>query len=303
VNRYARVRALAGKLGLADRPATGRRLGDPYVVWAVTRAYTSLVAAARFMSGIQHHELFGMLDEADAWLDATGHRDWRAVVLLERARLHRRLGQAGAAVSVAEEALARYRRDVPGYSLAAYRIARGDTLRGAGQHIDAQTYYEAVVVDTSAGTTSYDRANAHAGLARCAVAAGDPGTARWHAEKAVKLAESLGDDALCSALDSLVVACHTDRDLDAAWRAATRQLEAARRVGDDFWPYYACRAAIDVAIDRCDLGTARTLLAELERHAVAMDKASGSIDYTTEAAGRRQRFSDREADLGELGEG
>jgi len=49
---------------------------------------------------------------------------------------------------------------------------------------------------------------------------------------------------LCNSLDVLAAACRADRDLDAAWQAATRYLEAAARIGGHHRPYYAARTAL-----------------------------------------------------------
>jgi tetratricopeptide (TPR) repeat protein len=291
-------------MALAEDPDTRYRLDNPHdpkdlrPAQAVARAHMNWVACARFMTDIPYHELFAVLDDAENWLAETGHRDWRATVLLERAKIHHRLGNTKAAVDTAEEALAAYRHGTPGYPLAAYRITCGDTLRAAGEHAEARSCYQDIFDDPSPGTSPDDWAHAHEGLARCALAVGDPGTARRHAATAVTRAEDLGDDALCAALDALVEACRAtpNPDLDAAWQAATRQLEAARRVGGHLRPYYAIRAAIDVAVDRCDLHTARSLLTDLDRHTAAMDEATGDTAYTIDAAKRRQRLVEAETE-------
>ena len=62
--------------------------------------------AARFAGGIPVRELFQVLEAGDRWLTATGHRDWRASILAQRAQVHSDLGETEAAVAAAEEALA-----------------------------------------------------------------------------------------------------------------------------------------------------------------------------------------------------
>jgi tetratricopeptide (TPR) repeat protein len=284
--RYTRI------LALAEDPSARHRLDGEAAASAVFRAHVYWVECALFTTGIPHRELFAVLDAADAWLAATGRRDWRAGVLLERALLHRRLGQTGAAVAAAEEALAAHRPGAPGSTLAGCRFQLGDILREAGRHADAEPHYRAILDDPAA--TAYDRKAAHQGLARCAVAAGRAGEARGHADAAVALAEPLGDESLCTALDALVAACRAAGNLDAARRAADRYVDAARRVGGHYRPYYAVRAAVDVALDRADLDVARGLLADLDRHATALDKAGGTIRYTAWAAERRRRLAEVE---------
>jgi hypothetical protein len=196
----------------------------------------------------------------------------------------------------------RYKRAVSAGALAVQAPRRwttpleaidGDILREAGRHADAAPCYRAILDDPAA--TAYDRKAAHRGLARCAVAASRPGEARGHA--AVALAEPLGDDNLCTALEALVAACRAAGDPDAARHAADRYVDAARRIGGHLRPYYAVRAAVDVALDRADpadLDAARDLLADLARHAAALDKASGTTRYTAWAAERHRRLAEVE---------
>ena len=81
-------------------------------------------------------------------------------------------------------------------------------------------------------------------------------------------------------------------DLEAAWQAATRYLEAAGRVGGHHRPYYAARTAVDIALDRSDLPAAKRLLGELHEHAAALDAATGTTRYTGETARCHQRLAD-----------
>lgn len=118
--------ALAGYtrvLALADDPKTGHRLGGEPAARAVARAYLGWVECARFLTGIGVRELFGVLDAADRWLAVTGRRGWRAGVLLQRAAVHRRLGE--------REALAAHNPGAPGYTLGTYRFQLGDLLRAS----------------------------------------------------------------------------------------------------------------------------------------------------------------------------
>jgi tetratricopeptide (TPR) repeat protein len=283
--RYTRI------LGLAEDPASSGRLDHPHAAEAVARAYWNWVASARFMTGIPWRELSGVLDAAERWLAATGHRDWRAAILSERAMLHERLGDLDAAVAAAEEALAvaTQHPEAPGHTLGAYRFQLGHILCRAGRAAEAAPQYQAILADPAAG--AFERSAAHEGLARCALAAGDAAAARREARAAVQLAEPLGDGAVCTSLDALAEACRAGGDLDAAWQAATRRLEAAARVGGHYRPYYAARTAVDIALDRADLDAARRLLGELDQHAEAMDATAGASTYTSETAQRHQRLA------------
>jgi tetratricopeptide (TPR) repeat protein len=284
--RYTRI------MGLAEDPATGSRLDDPTAAEAVADAYWRWAEAARLAGGIPVRELFRVLEAGDRWLTATGHRDWRASILLQRAMVHHRLGETEAAIAAAGEALAATAQypDVPGCTLNDCRYQLGAILHDAGRAAEAAPHYQAILDDPGAGL--WAQRIAHKGLAWCALEAGDPGTARRQAHTAVLLAEPLGDDALCLSLDVLAEACRADGDLEAAWQAATRYLEAAGRIGGHYRPYYAARIAADVARDRGDLATARRLLEELAGHAEALDADTGSTVYADETARRRQRLTE-----------
>jgi tetratricopeptide (TPR) repeat protein len=282
--RYTRV------LALADDPATGAALGTPSAAWAVARAYTYWVSCARFLTGIGMRELVRVLDAAERWLAATGHRNWRAGTLLQRALVHRRVGDLDAAVAVAEEALTSYNDDAPGATLATLRSHLGDILREAGRHAEARPHYQAILDDPNSDDDD-GRSAAYQGLARCDLADGDADAGRRHATAAVRLAEHLGDVALCTALAALTAACRAAGEPDAAWAAATRCLDAAGRIGGHYRPYFATRDAVDVALDRGDLTTATHVLADLDQHAATMDTATGTTTYTGETAQRRQRLT------------
>jgi tetratricopeptide (TPR) repeat protein len=287
--------ALAGFtriLGLAEDPATSGRLDDPQAARAVASAHWNWVESARFVTGIPVRELFRVLDAAERWLAAAGHRDWRAAVLCQRAETHQWLGEDDAAVAAAEEALAVavQHPDAPGYSLGTYRLSLGDNLRDAGRAAEAVPQYQAVLADP--GTSPWNRSTAHEGLAWCALAADEPETARREADLAVLLSEPLGDNALCASFGVLAAACLAGKDLEAAQQAAVRLLEAARRSGGHYLKYHAARTAVDVALDRGDLTAAERLLLEMEEHAAALDASAGDTTMTDEAAQLRRRLGD-----------
>jgi tetratricopeptide (TPR) repeat protein len=279
-------------LGLAHDPATSGRLDSGAAAEAVARAHWTWVSCARYVTSIPVRDLLGALDAADKWLIATGHSHWRAAALLERAGVHRDLGENDAAVGYAEEALAiaLQHPDAPGYTLGGHRVQLGDILRAAGRGREGEPHYQAVLADPGSG--AWERRIAHQGLAWCALAAGDQAEARREAQLAVQLAESLGDGALCTSLEALSAACRADGDLEAAWQAATRHLEAAGRIGGHYRPYYAARTAADIALDRGDLAAAREILADLDEHARAMDTATGLTAYTASAAQCHQRLAE-----------
>jgi hypothetical protein len=137
-----------------------------------------------------------------------------------------------------------------------------------------------------------ERAGVHRDLSEYDTAVGYAEEALAVALQAVQLAESLGDGALCTSLGALAAACRADGDLEAAWQAATRHLEAAGRIGGRYKPYYAARTAADIALDRGDLAAAREFLADLDEHARAMDTATGLTAYTADVARRHQRLTE-----------
>ena len=275
---------------MAEDPATRGRLDDPDAIEAAANAYWGWVGCAQNVPGIPVRELFRVLDAADRWLTATGHRDWRANILTERASIHDRLGETDAAIAAAEEALtvATQHQDAPGYKLSSYRYTLADLFIKAERHSAAVPYIQAILDDHD--NEPIERSAAHEALARCALAADDTGTARREARTAVTLAEPMGDDALVDTLDTLVEALQADGDLDAAWRIATRYMEVAERIGGHYQPYYATWTAVDVALARADLATAGRLLGELDEHATALDAATGT-KYIVETARLHRRLA------------
>lgn len=287
--RFTRV------LGLAEDPATRGRVNQATAALAVAQAHWRWVEAARFLTSIPVRKLFEALDAADRWLDATGHRGWRDAVLFERALIHNRLDEHDAAITCAKEALALKLRhpESPGFTLGAYRCILGDVLHDAGHASAAARSYRAVL-DPPA-RHAWDRYRAHRGLAGCALTTGDPATARHEAERAVLLAEPLGADDQCDALDRLGQACRAQGDLAAAWDTAERHMRIAARIGGHYFPYYATRNAADIALDRADHVTALRFLADLDVHAQAMDTAAETTTHAADVARIRRRLGEQDA--------
>lgn len=281
-------------LGMVETPSVRDRIDQGDVAHDVARAYLDWVAAARFVTGIGPRQLFTVLDAADNWLTATGHRAWRAGILHHRAALHRRLGEVDQAIGVAQEALAAYEEGGPGYTHATYRWELGDLLREADRHDEAVPYYQAILDDP--GSRGRGRTAALEGLTRCALAAGDLVTARRHAEAAVRQAEQVGDNALSGALATLIATCMAEGDTAAAVDAVATRLEIARRLGGHHELYYAVRDGVDVALERGDRDTAASLLAALDSHAAVLDTDNGNTVLTAEALRRHALLADLTGD-------
>jgi tetratricopeptide (TPR) repeat protein len=281
-------------LGLVEDPATRGRLEDPAVVRAVARAHVAWVEAARTVSGVPVRALFGVLDAGENYLQAIGRPQWRAGLLLQRALTHRRLGEWDEAVAFAEEALALYQDDAPGYTRGGHRFQLGDILREAGRPGEAEPYYQAVLDDPDTGNP-FERMAALEGLAWCALERDDLAAAQRYALAAVREAEPLGDESVSIALDVAVKVDQAAGDLDGAAETAGRLMETARRLGGHHELYFAVRTAVGVALDRADLDHARELLTELEEHARALADADGTTTWEAEVADLRQRLTQAES--------
>jgi tetratricopeptide (TPR) repeat protein len=278
-------------MGLAHDPVAGRRLEDELAAEAVAEAHWDWVDAARFLTSIPLRDLFGALDAAERWLAATGHLDWRASILSQRAAIHAQLGEFDAAVDLEQEALAvriRY-PNAPGYSLLAHRRALADTLCEAGRAGEAAPHYRAVLADPDAYGWTVQRV--HLGLAQCELEAGDLAAARREARLAAQLAEPFGDEPVSRAQGILAKVHCAAGDLDEAWHAAARRLEVAAEIGGHLRPYQAIKDAAEIALDRGDRDSAGQLLDELDQHARAMDGATGATTHTAAAARLRQRLA------------
>lgn len=100
----------------------------------------------------------------------------------------------------------------------------------------------------------------------------------------MRLADAMGVQVLQPALDALIGACLVQDDLPAARAAANRMLEGARRLHSGYGVYFALRAAAKVALAEKDAASARTLLAEAEPHAEALDRSRNETGFTDELA-------------------
>lgn len=279
-------------LALVEDPASGEHLRGEAAAMTVAGAHLYWTEAARYVPGIDVRQLFTVLDAGDKWLIATGHRSWRAGILLQRAAVHRDLDEVDAAVAVAQEALAAYQPGAPGFTIATHRCDLAILLLETDRVADADTLLRAVVDDPATG--EYDRLTALRGLSRAARATGDTDAARRHATAALQLADLLGGPTRCYALNTLTAAHRASGDLDAARLAADQELDLARDYSSPYILYDALCDVVDVALDQADLDTATTLLPELAAQAAMLDQNIGNTTYADKVAARRTR-------LGELG--
>jgi tetratricopeptide (TPR) repeat protein len=283
-------------LAMADDPATRGQLDGPVAIRAIANAYLEFVFSGRMHGRMPLRELLKVLDTAENWLTATGHQDWRAAVLMERAEIYSALGDTTAALGLAQEALAVLTPGTPGFSAASYRNSLGSMLTDAGRLAEAAEQFEKVLADPS--TQVIDRVVARNHLGRAALDDGDPAGARQHAEASVQLAEGAGDASAASAWGLLARARAACGDHDGARQAAEQAVAAAQRAGGQADLYYATRSAFDVALRGRDFDTARELVEQAAGLAASLDKAQGRVVLTREVAQRRRRLaSDGEQQL------
>ena len=274
-------------LALAEDPAHREALAGSRAQRAVAQSFVDWVECAQFLPEFPATDLLRVVDWAEAWLRGVGRGRWRAGVCLQRARVLEMLGRRPEALGLAEEAVALAERDpaAPGYTLATHRWRLGDLLRAEGQTERAAGQYQRVLDDPASHPG--DRLAALVGLALCALARGEPPRAQELAADAVRLAEGLGENVLCAALEVAVAAHRGVGDLPRARAAAERHLQLARRFGA-FDQYFAVRDRLDVALDEGDRGTAGALLAELQPLAEALDGATGLREKHDECEARRR---------------
>ncbi len=272
-------------LMVAADPARRAEMARAGVEFQVASAYTDWVEAARFLPEMEAEKLLAVLDAGEAYVRGIGKPAWRAGLLRQRANVLDSLGRLEAAIAAAEEGLALQEREptAPGSPLATHRWALGDLLRRANRHGEAARHYEAVLAEDRSARVN--RKVAHQGLARCALATGEPAEARRHAGEAVQLAEGMGDDALHPALGALIAACLAQPDLPAARAASDRMLEGARRLGSGYHLYFALREAARVALAEKDAARARVLLGEARPYAEAFDRSRSRTNLRDEIAG------------------
>lgn len=185
-------------LRMAEDPRTRDKLADSQAARAICKAYQDFVCAARQLPGAQPDKLLGVLDEADRWLTATGRSDWRGGILLQRAEVYSILGDKQQAVDLAQEALAAHRKGSAGDSLGYHHNCLGRCLLDADRPAEAVTHFQAVLDDPQ--SQPYDRMLAHRSLADRALASDESDDAVRHANAAVRLGESCGNNAASLAL-------------------------------------------------------------------------------------------------------
>jgi tetratricopeptide (TPR) repeat protein len=235
-----------------------------------------------------------VIDVAERWLLSVGHSDWRSSLVFSRAVIHYELDEYDVALALAEEALALYRPSFPGFSKAGYQRHLGACLHAVGRYSEAEVQYQAIV---DSPETSMDmKCSALGRLARCALADGRKTVALRYANSAVRIAEQINDLVVGQALGHRVQVLRAMGDLTGAWESALRQLELAKRVEIVWQIYEAARDSVDVALDRGDLDSARSVVPDLERYAENRDKSIGRAVYVPESAQRRRRLTELERD-------
>ncbi|MCP4664377.1 MAG: tetratricopeptide repeat protein [bacterium] len=274
-------------LGVAEDPKFQKQIMDNDLTKTFAKAYVHWVECGSYLPEIPTKKLFSVLTAGENWLRRVGRNHWRAGLLSMHSMLLQDQGYSEEALDLAEEALALKRQnpETPDYPLATHLWRFGNLLSYLHREAEAERYFQEVLDDS--GSPPYDKMVALDGLADCALSRSDPATARQHAESAVRLAEGMGDEALCGALDTLVAACRAAGDLDAAAQAADRHLEAARRIPASRL-YGALMNATDVALDRGDAAAASRHLDEAAPIAEALDRQA-EVETRANAMARRRR--------------
>lgn len=170
--------------------------------------------------------------------------------------------------------------DGPGVRLASHRWQYGDLLRAVGRSGEARGEYEKALDD--AESLPYDRKIALEGLAAACMGEGDPESARAYAQKAVELAEGMGDEALLPALEVLFRVRTFAGDFAAGRDVAVRALAAARRTGNHHRLFFALRNAALAAVGDGDPAGAGALLEEATPLAAELDRSRGGRRHTEE---------------------
>lgn len=262
-------------LGVSRDPAREAAIEQADVQKVLTMAYIRSVDTALYLPDIAVAPLMDVLDAGDAYVRTIGKPEWRAGLLLKRARVLEALGRLDEALIAAEEALQLEieHGSAPGATLAAHRLTFGGLLREASRYGDAARQYEAVL--NGRLSTPADHVGAHVGLARCHLATSDPRAAHGRARHALYLAERMGDELLSLAFHACADVCLALEDVAGARAASDRALECARRLRNTYRLYFAVRNAAKVALAENDVARARALIDEAGPHAEAFDRARG----------------------------
>jgi tetratricopeptide (TPR) repeat protein len=281
----AALEAYSWLLRLAQEPARVDGPERASTEGCLLDAHDAWVSCARRLTETPLAQLLSVLDAGEAFARRIGRPTWRAGLLRQRAMVLGQMGRTAEALGFAEEGLAlRQRCGVRlGATLASHHWGLAELLRRVGRHADAATHYQAVLDDPA--SRPGDRSSAHRGLAHCSLEAADVAAAVAHAERAVRLAEGLGDNEVSYTLDTLVEAYRAAGDLLAARAAADRLVDVVRRVGKSGFLYFALRASVKVALDEGDGARARALLDQMTPLAHALDRQRDATTFRNEIAG------------------
>jgi hypothetical protein len=278
-------------LGVACDPLHRARFNSDGAAWTITRAFLAWCEPARNHAEVSYEAIVSVIEEAERFLVATGHRNWRAGVLAEQAAMLVARERHAEAVPLWREAAALKLRfpDAPG-------MTHATILRNLGRTLDDSGDVEAAAVvlrDFFAlpGLPLTDQLAGHLSLGHNALRRGAADEAVRCANAALDLAELFGEPQLFGALGLAVDARLATGDGAGARLAANRMLELALRIGDPGDQFNAVQDNFDVAMHEHDLEDARARLNELDARADALDRRIGSPTYRGRVEERRTRLA------------
>ncbi len=238
-------------------------------------------------------QLLEVLDDAERWLVARGYPNWRSGLLLHRSRILSRTGERDKAINVAQEALdlaLRQSPSDPGYSIGDHKVTLADFLRRAKRDEEAAAIYRELLDNPN--SFAYERVYSYHGLAEIALDAGRMEEGLRYARQGVQVADAESDFlVVCDMMYTLVRALLLSKDMDGAHQMVLRYEAQARATGTKSELYFALRSRFDVEFALGNRDQAKTVLAELEKIATALDREDGKAAKATEVARRYERMT------------
>jgi CHAT domain-containing protein/Tfp pilus assembly protein PilF len=247
----------------------------------------------------------GEPDSARVWFEqgltlacARGDSARVAEVLDNYSRLLAEAGELERAQASYERALAIADASGDAWSSARLQFGRGDLLRRRGHFTAAAQAFTASAALSEEAQDARELTTALTSLGRVWHNLHDPARALPPLERAVTLADSLGDDlAGALALNDLAIALRQAGDASGAARRALRACERAVAAGDSGAVHDATATLGQLAVDRGDFAAARSWYerAAIAGRAMGAEFQAGDLVNLGNAAGREGRLDQAES--------
>ncbi|MBL8948198.1 MAG: hypothetical protein JNK45_33800 [Myxococcales bacterium] len=278
-------------LGTACDPRNRARLSSRSAAWKITMAFYAWCDAARSHALVGYDAIAAVVRQAEAFLESTGHGEWRSGVLAEHAAILTARERHVDAIPLLREAAALKRRfpDAPGMTLETLLRDLGRALDHGGEPEEAAVVLRELLAVPA--LPPIDQLASHCYLGHNALRRGASDEALRCAVAAIAVAETMEDRQRIPAYGLAVDARLAVGDGAGARVAADRILELARRVGGPKALFNAIQDNFEVALFEGAFERAGEWLAELDARADELDARVGAPEHRGRVDERRARLA------------